>query len=166
LSSPGYCYYNNTTSADSIKKFGALYNWYTVDSKILGFPGWHVPSEADWDTMEAYLTNNGYNYDETIGGEKIAKSLAAQTDWQASSNVGAVGNDLTLNNTSGFSGLPAGARNYQGIFGLISNDGYWWNSAAYSASLGDTRILSNWALLFNHNCGPKSSGFSVRLVKD
>lgn len=25
----GYCYYNNMTIDDSIKKFGALYNWYT-----------------------------------------------------------------------------------------------------------------------------------------
>ena len=28
-----FCYYNNTTNADSIKKYGALYNWYTVDTK-------------------------------------------------------------------------------------------------------------------------------------
>jgi hypothetical protein len=28
---PKYCFYNNTTNADSIKKFGALYNWYVVD---------------------------------------------------------------------------------------------------------------------------------------
>jgi hypothetical protein len=30
LTTPAYCYYNNTTNAGSINKFGALYNWYTL----------------------------------------------------------------------------------------------------------------------------------------
>jgi hypothetical protein len=28
LTTPGYCYNENQTNADSIKKWGALYNWY------------------------------------------------------------------------------------------------------------------------------------------
>ena len=30
LTTPGYCYYDNTTDSASIKKYGALYNWNVV----------------------------------------------------------------------------------------------------------------------------------------
>ena len=43
---PMFCYYSNTTNADSIKKYGAIYNWYVVSSsnpKTIAPAGWHVP---------------------------------------------------------------------------------------------------------------------------
>jgi uncharacterized protein (TIGR02145 family) len=49
LTTPAYCFYNNTTNADSIKKFGALYNWYVVDTKKLAPAGWHVPTDSEWE---------------------------------------------------------------------------------------------------------------------
>jgi len=60
---PQYCYYENTTHRDSIKKYGALYNGYVaVDTvKSVAPAGWHVPSRAEWDTLENYLIANGYN---------------------------------------------------------------------------------------------------------
>ena len=41
---PGYCFYNNTTNADSIKKIGALYNWFSVTTCKLAPTGWHIPT--------------------------------------------------------------------------------------------------------------------------
>jgi uncharacterized protein (TIGR02145 family) len=44
LTTPGYCFYDNMSNVDSIKEYGALYNWYAVDTKKLAPAGWHVPS--------------------------------------------------------------------------------------------------------------------------
>jgi uncharacterized protein (TIGR02145 family) len=55
---PKYCYYNNTTNADSIKKYGALYNWYVVspaNPKKIAPAGWHVPTDSEWTVLEKYL---------------------------------------------------------------------------------------------------------------
>ena len=87
LTTPGYCYFNNMVNADSIRKFGALYNWYAVDTKKLAPAGWHVPTDAEWDTLENYLIANGYNWDGTTDSNKIAKSLAAKTDWYTGNRI-------------------------------------------------------------------------------
>ena len=102
------------TDLENIKKFGALYNWYAVNTLKLAPKGWHVPNDAEWDTLQNYLTTNGYNWDGTTKENKIAKALAARTDWAFSKDSGAIGNDLTKNNRSGFSALPGGSRNYGG----------------------------------------------------
>lgn len=104
-----YCFNENTTNAESIKKYGALYNWYVVspvNSKKIAPTGWHVPTDAEWDTMRNYLITNGYNWNGTTSDtaqyNKIAKSLASKTDWLVDTTTGAIGNDLSTNNQSGF----------------------------------------------------------------
>ena len=168
LTTPGYCYYNNTTDADSIITFGALYNWYAVDTKKLSPKGWHVPDSAEWYTLQNYLIANGYNWDGTTTDNKIAKSMAAKTDWNYSSEAGDVGNDLSSNNSSGFSALPGGLRIYDGIFYYIGFVGHWWSASeseeywsdAYSRTLNYEVDNIIWGL------NDKGCGFSVRLVKD
>ena len=49
LETPAYCYYNNDIS--NKKMFGALYNWYTVNTGRLCPSGWHVPTDAEWTTL-------------------------------------------------------------------------------------------------------------------
>jgi uncharacterized protein (TIGR02145 family) len=103
------CYFcNNTTDAAAKKKWGALYTDAAANSGKLAPTGWSVPTSADWDTLLNYLTSHRYNYDGTTKNEITAKSLAAAMDWPVSTDSGAIGNDLTLNNASGFSALPAG----------------------------------------------------------
>lgn len=77
---PAYCFFNNTSNPDSMKKFGALYNWYAVDTKKLPPDGWHVPTANEWTVLEKFLISAGNNWDGSATGNKIAKSLAAQTD--------------------------------------------------------------------------------------
>jgi len=62
--------------------------------------GWHVPSDAEWTTLEEYLIVNGYNYAGTTTGNKIAKAMASTTGWISSTITGVVGNDQSLNNSS------------------------------------------------------------------
>jgi len=168
---PAYCYYKNTTNADSIKKFGALYNWYAVDTKKLAPAGWHVPTDSEWTVMENYLVLHGFNWDgttDTSDYNKIAKSLAAKTDWYTFTDTseGQIGNDLTRNNRSGFSALPGGCRGNNGSFGDVGYGGYWWGSTEYSASNAYLRDLSFCYDDLGWDGSHKSDGFSVRLVRD
>jgi hypothetical protein len=42
LETPGFCFYANNTDIALKKKWGALYNWYTVHTGKLAPQGWHV----------------------------------------------------------------------------------------------------------------------------
>ena len=166
---PGYCYYDNTTSTDTIAKYGALYNWYTVNTGKLAPAGWHVTTDTEWMELENYLVANGYNWDGSTTGNKIGKATASQIDWSLSINEGAVGYDLSKNNRSGFNGLPGGYRGDDGFFLNFTYNGFWW-SATVVPNTNDTQsytrnLGSDYAPFFRGAYG-KKFGFSVRLVQD
>ncbi len=163
-----YCFYNNTTNPDSIEKFGALYNWYAVNSGKLAPAGWHVPTDEEWDTLQNYLIANGYNWDGTTTENKIAKSMAAKTDWKSNSDgvKGAVGNDLTKNNGTGFSALPGGVRGEDNDFNGRASEGYWWSAANAGATFTWSRSLSFDYEELRKLFSDKYGGFSVRVVRD
>jgi uncharacterized protein (TIGR02145 family) len=161
---PAYCWYGNDKS--NKKKYGALYNWYVVNTGKIAPKGWHVPTDKEWTTLEEYLIANGYNWRGITADNKIGKSIAAKTDWVKSSNPGTIGCYLSTNNSTCFSAFPGGIRNDYGSFDLVSNYGYWW-----SASECDTSDAYNRGLYYNGDFlgryeFRKSCGFSVRLVKD
>ena len=99
--------------------FGYLYNWYAVmqgetssaanPSGVQGIcpDGWHVPSDAEWAQLMEFCSTQA---DYVCSGPEatIAKALAAGNGWQSSDAECAVGNDLSHNNNTGFSALPAG----------------------------------------------------------
>ena len=169
LNNPGYCYYNNTTDANFIKKFGALYNWYAVNTKKLAPKGWHIPLDAEWTILQNYLIANGYNWDGTKTENKIAKSMAAKTDWViwvTATNTGAICNDLTKNNKSGFMALPGGYRDSNDDFISIGYFCDWWSATEYGASSAYNRNLFYGIVLLNRYSFSKSCGLSVRLLRD
>jgi uncharacterized protein (TIGR02145 family) len=162
-----YCYYNNTDNIDSIKLFGALYNWYVVDSKKMAPVGWHVPSKFEWDTLINYLIANGYNWDGTKDSNKVSKAMAGMSDWESSANSGAIGNDLTLNNACGFSGLPGGYRDFSGIFYYKGSSGLWWEYSHYESD--PAYVYYRWFHYdkeSDENIGFPMCKMSVRLLKD
>jgi uncharacterized protein (TIGR02145 family) len=164
---PGYCFYNNSKEKKYQKKWGALYNWYAVNTGKLAPGGWHVPTDTEWTTLENYLSTNGYNWDGTTTGHKFAKSMAAKTDWECVSWYLPGSGLLSLGNGSGMSVLPAGARLHSGDFVYQVNSGIFWGATEYDP---DTN-----AYCYQLECGyediysyyaPKISGCSVRLVRD
>lgn len=167
LTTGAQCTYNNTLKVDSILKFGRLYNWGALnDNRILAPAGWHVSTDAEWTILQDYLIINGYNYDNTTNGNKIASSLAASTDWPRTYSTGSFWTDITQNNTSGFTALPGGGRNSY-FFGT-GTDGYWWSSTEGSNSKGlfgaDGGFVGlGWSGTSTSN---NKSGYSVRCVKD
>jgi len=165
LKTPGYCFYNNDVANKST--YGALYNWYTVNTNKLAPTGWHVPTDAEWSILENYLIANGYNFDGTTTDNKIAKSLAATTLWHTNTGVGAIGNDLNKNNKSGFTGLPGGFRRLASTFDDIGYYGWWWSSTQGNAKSAWFRYLTYAGGNVNRaNYGDMNDGFSVRCIKD
>ena len=164
LTTGAVCSYNNDES--NVATYGRLYNWYAVNTRKLCPKGWHVPSNAEWTTLQTYLIANGYNYDGSTTGNYIAKSMASTTGWSSSTTTGAIGNTPSTNNSSGFTALPGGYRHNDGTFYLVGNYGYWWSSTELNTSYAYYRTLTyNYS---NLNSYPSSlvSGFSVRCLKD
>ncbi len=161
-----YCYFMNQTA--NAEKYGALYNWHAVNTGKLAPAGWHVPTDGEWTQLEEYLIANGYNWDGSTSGNKIAKSMAATTDWNTSSNAGAIGNDLNSNNRTYFSALPGGYRTPIGsvIFNYMGHIGYWWSATEDGASYASRRSLSYYEEFLSSYYVIKECGFSVRLVRD
>lgn len=165
-----YCFYNNTTNADSIKKFGALYNFYAVATNKLAISGWHVPTDQEWSILESYLDANGYNWDGSTWGQKVAKSMAAKVDWTPSIIDGAIGNDLAQNNRSGFCAYAAGSRG-----SLASVGGSFFDKGKFASFWTSTSDLSSWSWyhyitydldLSYRQLNYRSTGYSIRLVKN
>jgi uncharacterized protein (TIGR02145 family) len=148
---------------------GVLYNWYVISPenlKKLAPAGWHIPTDAEWDTLQNYMIANGYNYNSTTTGNNIAKSMAAKTDW-APTNLptGAIGKDLAINNKSGFSAFPGGYRRSSGMFSDVQYRGGWW-SATENGSVAYIRFLYYTNVNLARDYTSKVCGCSIRLVKD
>lgn len=164
LPTGAYCSYDD--DAANATKYGMLYNWYAVNTGKLAPAGWHVATDAEWTTLQTYLIANGYNYDGSTTGNYIAKSLAAKTDWNTYTVTGTIGNDLSINNSTGFSALPGGFCFYDGSFYFLGDYGHWWSATEYSSTCAWSRYLDyTGANLGSSNHG-KQGGFSVRCVRD
>ena len=148
LTTGAWCYYNNDPANGAI--YGKLYNWYAVnDPRGLSPLGWHVPSDAEWTTLTDYL---GGLYESGNKMKEIGTSY-----WSRSSGA---------TNSSGFTGLPGGYNNIDGLSYSIGDYGHWWSST-------DDMSIYSWGLSLNsdaadagRNYAFKSYGFSVRLIKD
>ena len=171
LTTGAWCYYDNDPSK------GKLYNWYAVagihdndpntPNKEFAPVGWHVPTDADWTTLENYLIANGYNYDGTTTGNKIAKAMASKTGWNTSASAGSPGNNQSNNNSSEFNALPIGYREANGGFFNEGNDVIFWTSSGnYSNSNASYRHLNKDNSSFNPWSYSMKMGYSVRFVKD
>ena len=164
-----WCYYDNDPTKHR------LYNWYAVagihdtdpntPNKELAPEGWHVPSYEEWGTLENHLIANGYNYDGSTNGNKIAKAMASTTGWISSTEPGAVGNNQSLNNSSGFNAFPEGER-FGGLFANEGNNAIFWSST----ELTNGRAMS---VVLDYNFGSigsylafRRNGLSVRFVRD
>jgi hypothetical protein len=55
MTSPGYCWYDNNKATYG-EKYGALYNWYAVETGKLCPAGWHVPSDEEWTILSDFLS--------------------------------------------------------------------------------------------------------------
>jgi uncharacterized protein (TIGR02145 family) len=141
---PAWCYYENNTANGT--KYGKLYNWYAVvDFRGLAPAGWHVPTDEEWTVLSTFL-----------GGEEAAgKKMISTSGWLDNGNG---------TNSSGFSALPGGYRNYVDDFGSVGDYGSWWSASRNEDSYVWVRALVGTGL--SRYDEHDYMGLSVRCVKD
>ncbi|MCX6247487.1 MAG: fibrobacter succinogenes major paralogous domain-containing protein [Bacteroidetes bacterium] len=157
-----YAYDN---SAANVQVYGWLYNWYAVaDGRNVAPIGWHVPTDGDYTTLVAnlggnYLLTNG----DTLAGGAMKEAGVVHWGNLHYPNVGAT-------NTSGWTGLPGGAKDQGSINDGLRNFGMWWTTT----TLEGTNPLK-WAYCMRLSCIDKSSkrgtwfktsAYSIRCLSD
>ena len=175
LTTPAYCWMLNNKLLYK-DTYGALYNGYTVATGKLAPVGWHIPAKEEWDELEVFLQNNGYNYDGTMDTDNnresfnsIAKALAAKNGWHSSGTPGAPGNTdyIPYQNLSGFTAYPGGFRfpgdeiQEESLFEFFGSSGFWWSTTGMTC-----RVLYYDQVYLRETQYPKECGLSVRCIKD
>jgi uncharacterized protein (TIGR02145 family) len=149
LTTPAYSWYfdDEATYKDP---YGALYNWYSVETGKLCPSDWHVPTNSEWITLTTYL-----------GGVDLAGGKLKETGtihWEAP-NTGAT-------NESGFSAVAGGAHHEEGTYNFLGVYGYYWSSTEFNND-----SAHNVGMAFNitgvaYDELPKKLGFSIRCLQD
>ena len=177
---PNWLIYDNDVINDI--KYGKLYNWPAViDERNLAPEGWHIPNADDWKELDEFIYNNklydkndykilSKNFNDLQLPYPLhnAKSLASSEDWLDRNDIGAVGNDLSKNNSSGFSALPSGS--FDGKYNGLGCNAGWWSLTNHSMS--NIFLIGNgWTSLKQFQeqfCDytTKNKHLSVRCIKD
>ena len=151
-----YCYGDdeaNCTAEGGLYQWDEAMNWATAEgAKGLCPDSWHIPTDKDWKTLEAYLgmskTGDAYNIDDT-------------SKWRGSTQ----GTQLKAGGTSGFAGVLAGRRNTDGAFYDQGTYAHLWSSSESGGSAWDRNLYSGYSSVYRGTYG-KALGLSVRCVKD
>jgi uncharacterized protein (TIGR02145 family) len=152
--------------------YGALYNWYTINTGDLCPAGWHVPSESEWNELELTLGMPREELNTTgFRGTTQGSKMAGDADlWIVSEdNEFSILESNVYFGISGFNALPGGT-----IFpcstGICSRPtgsvGYWWSSDEFDSNNAWYRGLLNFIKGTVKDDIDKKSGLSVRCVKD
>jgi uncharacterized protein (TIGR02145 family) len=151
LSAPGYCWYENDEMTYK-DPYGALYNWYAVNTGNLCPLGWHVPSDDEWTILTDYLGGL------SVAGGKLKNEGTAYWD---SPNTGAT-------NETQFSAMPAGYRTFNddGKFFSLGLGGTFWCSNSVTSESAWSRAMLNTSSAVLVISNEKRYGTSVRCLKD
>ena len=161
-----YCYNNDTNNCNI---YGGLYQWnemmqyvYTEGTQGICPPGWHIPTDAEWKTLEMHLGMTPAEADAIYWrgthneGGKLKET--GTTHWD-SPNTGAT-------NSSGFTALPGGYCEIDGSFYYLGYHGYWWSSSELSGTIAwDRYLYYDNGQVYRYNYY-KTTGFSVRCLKN
>lgn len=151
MTSGAYCWYNNNQSLKD--SYGALYNWYIINSGANGGKnvcptGWHVPTDEEWTSLTDFLGGL------SVSGTKLKEN--GLVNWMTPN---------TGTNESGFTAFGVGDRSVTGGFAIKGQDGTWWTSSSYDNINGWFRSVSHDQNAVNRNYYNKANGFSVRCLK-
>lgn len=163
LNTGSWSHYNNDSQFEN--PYGKLYNWYAVaDPRNVCPSGWHVPSDAEWNTLIGYLDPlfdpTAESFNQTIhsytAGDKM-RSNSTQY-WQ-------YGNQ-NATNESGFSALPSGYRHWlYGTYGEMGISTCWYSSTESVIPNGGWRRCVSGAGV-GRGVSAKNYGEAVRCLKD
>ena len=164
-----YCYGDN---ASNCVNQGGLYQWNeamqyysgTFDSN--GNPttnvqgvcpsGWHIPTDAQQDTLDQYLKDSGQTCNAGRSGWDCANActkLKTSSGWDG-------------NNSSGLTDLPAGRREASGgSFSYQGTIAYLWSSSISGSSAWHRGLVTGYAAVYR-STDDQALGYSVRCLKN
>ncbi len=179
-----YRYYPND-EPKNVPTYGYLYNWTaamhgahsseTNPSGIQGIcpNGWHLPSNAEWSQLTDFVNHQSLYWCDG-DSNKTAKAYAATTRWKIDldeiTDEGGldnciVGNNMSENNATGFSAIPAGSQ--FGGFGTVAN---FWTATDEGRYYAIGRFIDCYFDYFNEGAwyddGGKDFGVSVRCIRN
>jgi uncharacterized protein (TIGR02145 family) len=164
LTTSAYCWMLND-AATYKPLYGAIYNWFTVNTGNLCPTGWHMPSDGEFQTLESYLgmpadTVTLYGWRGRIS--QVGSKMKNTTGWATGQNG---------SNTSGFSALPGGYRYVvNGTFNDIGVLTYFWTATQYTSTTAWYRRLDGAIDVTNNeiyrSAVEKGAGKYVRCVKN
>lgn len=161
ISSGAYCM--NGNDVRNLEEYGLLYNWFAIkDTREITPPGWHVPTDEEWKTLEKYLGMSQSDADKVglRGTDEGVKLKESGTSHWRSPNTGAT-------NESGFTALSGGNRgNSDGSFFSQGFYAHFWSATEYDALGAWYRHLKYDNSFVYRGSTYKQSGFSVRLLRD
>ena len=156
---------------EMLTAYGALYNWYAVETGKLCPAGWRVAGDEDWTELTSYLISNYENItSDNVGnalkscsqvGSPINKkcNISVHPRWNA--NDAHYGSDYF-----GFFAFPGGTRATNGFFYAIGAEAFWWTSTEYSSvGIWNRNISYNYGSL-NRFTGYKAAGYSIRCIRN
>jgi uncharacterized protein (TIGR02145 family) len=164
LTTPAYCWYANDGTTNK-PIYGAIYNWFTVNTGNLCPAGWHMPSDGEYQTLESYLgipadTVGLYGWRGRIS--QAGSQMKNTTGWATGQNG---------TNISGFSALPGGYRYVaDGSFNDIGVLTYFWTATEYTSPTAWYRRLDGALDVTNNEvyraAVEKGAGKYVRCLKN
>ena len=161
LKSGACCWFNNKN--ENAPKFGALYNWYAVETKKLAPEGWRIPSDEEWKYLEGYV-DTYYKVGNDVWNKTGSRGLDAGKKLKSESCWNTDGNGT---NNYEFSALPGGERLLRnGEYFILGSNGFWWTSTESGSEEAWFRIIIyafDDVIRSTHN---KGHGFSVRCIRD
>jgi uncharacterized protein (TIGR02145 family) len=150
--------YNGDES--SVTSYDRLYTWYAItDSRGVCPAGWHVPTDAEWKTLEIGLGMIQAQADGTgWRGTDQGTQLKSTTLWQNNGNG---------TNSSGFNAIGCGNRDLTSDpFHGVSFWGHYWTGTPTDATSAWARSVTyNLSGIYRYNWN-KGYGLSVRCIKD
>ena len=153
-----YCNYNN--DAQYVATYGRLYNWYAInDVRKIAPEGWHVATEEDWQELETFLgmTQSEIDGEARWRGSDEGYRLKSTSGWEGDGN----GTDEV-----GFTGLPGGVREQDGLFSALGFYAHLWSSSEEAGTTAWHRELHYQEPRIWRDDYSKNRGMSVRCVKN
>ena len=133
------CYDNK---ASNCRKYGRLYTWEAAKRAADLIPGWHLPTDEEWDELC-----------EALGGTRDSDGDCESVELQEGGS-------------SGFNALLAGGSYGDGVFfDLGGGSTFWSASPSGGSSAFYRRVLRSGAGVYRDNVD-RTLQYSVRLVKD
>ncbi len=164
LVTPGYCWYKNDASTYK-KAYGALYNWYAVNTGMLCPDGWHVPTDTEWHTLvlqidpDALLSTEYDSEESKIAGSTLTEWGTVHWQWPNAHSF----------DIGWFTALPGGVRSGHGVSDQVKLSGFWWSSTKDPSGLIEIafiRSITYKSSSVYRGSSYFSQGNSVRCVKN